>query len=82
MKTFKFSLVLHTCENNFLFITLDENIYGIHSKKRLSSVNTIFTLNSKYWTPFIIIVCLSLLTMTSLNHMREMLLFVCSKMAD
>ena len=25
---------------------------------------------------------LSLLTMTTLNHMREMLLFVCSKMAD
>ena len=25
---------------------------------------------------------LSLLTMTDLNHMREMLLFVCSKMAD
>ena len=27
-----------------------------------------------------VIVCLSLLT--NLNHMREMLLFVCSKMAD
>ena len=30
----------------------------------------------------IIIVRLSLLTMTTLNHMREMLLFVCSKIAD
>ena len=30
----------------------------------------------------LIIVRLSLLTMTNLNHMREMLLFVCSKMAD
>ena len=29
-----------------------------------------------------IIVRLSLLTMTSIYHMREMLLFVCSKMAD
>ena len=29
-----------------------------------------------------IIVRLSILTMTNLNHMREMLLFVCSKMAD
>ena len=29
-----------------------------------------------------IIVRLSLLTMINLNHMREMLLFVCSKMAD
>ena len=28
------------------------------------------------------IVRLSLLTMTNLNHMRGMLLFVCSKMAD
>ena len=28
-----------------------------------------------------IIVRLSLLTMTNLNHIREMLLFVCSKMA-
>ena len=28
------------------------------------------------------IVCLLLLTMTNLNYMQEMLLFVCSKMAD
>ena len=33
MKTFKFSLVLHTRENTDVFITLDNNIYGIHSKR-------------------------------------------------
>ena len=32
MKTFKFSLVLRTCENTDVFITLD-NIYGIHSQR-------------------------------------------------
>ena len=32
MKTFKFSLVLRTRENTDVFITLDVNIYGIHSK--------------------------------------------------
>ena len=34
MKTSKFSLVLHTRENTDGFITLDENIYGIHSKSK------------------------------------------------
>ena len=33
MKTFKFSLVLRTREKNDVFITLDDNIYGIHRKK-------------------------------------------------
>ena len=33
MKTFKFSLVLRTRENTNVFITLDDNIYGIHRKK-------------------------------------------------
>ena len=33
MKTFKFSLVLHTRENTDVFITLDDTIYGIHSKR-------------------------------------------------
>ena len=33
MKTFKFSLVLHTRENTDVFITLDDNIYGIHSQR-------------------------------------------------
>ena len=28
MKTFKFSLVLRTCENTDVFISLDENIYA------------------------------------------------------
>ena len=32
MKTFKFSLVLRTRENTDVFITLDDNIYGIHRK--------------------------------------------------
>ena len=33
MKTLKFSLVLRTRENTDVFITLDDNIYGIHSKR-------------------------------------------------
>ena len=33
MKTFKFSLVLRTRENTDVFITLDDNNYGIHSKR-------------------------------------------------
>ena len=33
MKTFKFSLVLRTRENTDVFITLDDNIYGIHRKR-------------------------------------------------
>ena len=33
MKTFKFPLVLRTRENTDVFITFDDNIYGIHSKR-------------------------------------------------
>ena len=33
MKTFKFSLVLRTRENTDVFISLDDNIYGMHSKR-------------------------------------------------
>ena len=33
MKTFKFSPVLRTRENTDVFISLDDNIYGIHSKR-------------------------------------------------
>ena len=33
MKTFNFSLVLCTRENTDVFISLDDNIYGIHSKR-------------------------------------------------
>ena len=33
MNTFKFSLVLRTRENTDVFIPLDDNIYGIHSKR-------------------------------------------------
>ena len=40
MKTFKFSLVLRTRENTDVFITLDDNIYGIHSKR----VNILYVL--------------------------------------
>ena len=40
MKTLKFSLVLRTRENTDVFITFDDNIYGIHSKR----VNIIYLL--------------------------------------
>ena len=33
MKTFKFSLVLSTRENTNVYITLNDNIYGIHIKR-------------------------------------------------
>ena len=33
MKTFKFLLVLSTHENNDVFVTLDKNIYDMHSKR-------------------------------------------------
>ena len=33
MKTFKLSLVLRTRENTDVFISLDDNIYDIHSKR-------------------------------------------------
>ena len=33
MKTFKFSLVIRARENTDVFISLDDNIYGIHSKR-------------------------------------------------
>ena len=42
MKTFKFSLVLRTRENTDVFITLDDNIYGIHIKR----VNILYILSS------------------------------------
>ena len=41
MKTFKFSLVLRTRENTDVFITLDDNIYGIHRKR----VNILYLLD-------------------------------------
>ena len=46
MKTFKFSLVLRTRENTDVFITLDDNIYGIHSKR----VNILYILYRGYTT--------------------------------
>ena len=47
MKTFKFSLVLRTRENTDVFITLDDNIYGIHSKR----VNILYLLRSGVSSP-------------------------------
>ena len=41
MKTFEFSLVLRTRENTDIFITLDDNIYGIRSKR----VNILYLLH-------------------------------------
>ena len=43
MKTFKFSLVLRTRENTDVFISLDDNIYGIHSKR----INILYVLLTK-----------------------------------
>ena len=44
MKTFKFSLVLRTRKNTDVFITFDDNIYGIHSKK----VNILYVYEETY----------------------------------
>ena len=41
MKTFKFSLVLRTRENTDVFISLDDSIYGIHSKR----INILYVVN-------------------------------------
>ena len=41
METFKFSLVLRIRENIDVFITLDDNIYGLHSKR----VNILYILS-------------------------------------
>ena len=42
MKTFSFSLVHYTRKNTNVFITLDENIYGIHNK-RVNILNIVGT---------------------------------------
>ena len=57
MKTFKFSLVLRTCENTDVFISLDDNIYGIHSKRInilcvldiITAYTPIRALTSSFW---------------------------------
>ena len=41
MKTFKFSLVFRTRENTDVFISLDDNIYGIQSKR----INILYIVN-------------------------------------
>ena len=50
MKTFKFSLVLRTRENTDVFITLDDNIYGIHSK-RVNILCLLLGLQREYKAP-------------------------------
>ena len=50
MKTLKFSLVLRTRENTAVFITLDENIYGIHSKRTINFyLSSLETSNAGKW---------------------------------
>ena len=44
MKTFKFSLVLRTHENTDVFISLDDNIYGIHSRGISSEISGFFVI--------------------------------------
>ena len=48
MKTFKFSLVLRTRENTDVFISLDDNIYGIHSKR----INILYIYHGYGQTPY------------------------------
>ena len=43
MITFTFSLVLRTRENTDVFIILDENVFGIHSKR----VNILYLFSQK-----------------------------------
>ena len=45
METFKYSLKLRTRESTDVFITLDDNIYGIHSKR----VNILYVKTSIYY---------------------------------
>ena len=77
-----------------VFISLDDNIYGIHSKRvnilcvLTSMQNVVSTLLRRYINVMCLLafqvsaVCLSLLTMTNPNQLCDVLLFVCSKMAD
>ena len=58
MKTFNFSLVLRTRENTDVFISLDDNIYGIHSKR----INILYLfiasgVNIGFKLPFTIYMC-------------------------
>ena len=48
MKTFKFSLVLRTRENTDVFISLDDNIYGIHRKR--INILYLFVLSGIGWS--------------------------------
>ena len=44
MKTFKFLLVFRTRENTDVFVTIDNNIYGIHNKR----VNILCVLSTQW----------------------------------
>ena len=59
MKTFKFSLLLCTREHTDVLITLDDNIYGIHSKR----VNILYVIventRAQFTHKVIKILCLS-----------------------
>ena len=46
MKTSKFSLVFCTRENTDVFFKLDENIYGIHSKR----INILYSVGTMCFT--------------------------------
>ena len=48
MKTFKFSLELHTCRNTDVFFTLYENIYSINSQQKSKYSLSIFTCKGPY----------------------------------
>ena len=43
MKTIKISLVLRTRENTDVFVILDENIYGIQSKRVNTSIWCVYS---------------------------------------
>ena len=64
MKTFKFSLVLRTRENTDVFISLDDNIYGIHSKR----------INILYLLPMMLKLSLSYEDMMRLARQTEAIL--------
>ena len=59
MKTFKFSLVLRTRENTDVFISLDDNIYGIHSKR----INILYLFYLLRWNQ-----CISGENKSGINH--------------
>ena len=69
MKTFKFSRVHSTRENTDVFITLDDNIYGIHSKR----VN-IYGSNMDACLPWMIRTCFWVLGNSSNSSRKQKIL--------